>query len=63
LYENVPKTVAERAVETASELNISSWDGYLMELARELKISKIYSVDEELKDKIKNVQVVNPTPK
>lgn len=61
-YENVPKAVAEKAVELASELNVSSWDGYLIELAKELKIARIYSIDEELICKIKEIEVINPIP-
>lgn len=61
-YENIPKAVAEKAIQTASELSISSWDGYLIELAKELKISRIYSIDEELAGKVKEVEVINPIP-
>lgn len=61
-YENVPRTATEKAIATASELNISSWDGYLIELAKELEIARIYSIDEELADKVKEVEVVNPIP-
>jgi len=61
-YENIPKAVAEKAIEAASELGISSWDGYLIELTKELKTSKIYSIDEELAGKVKEVEVVNPIP-
>lgn len=62
-YENIPKLVAEKAIRAASELNLSSWDCYLVELARELAIPKIYSVDEELAEKVKEVKVVNPIPR
>ncbi|MBS7633992.1 type II toxin-antitoxin system VapC family toxin [Candidatus Bathyarchaeota archaeon] len=62
-YENINKTVAEKALASASELNISSWDCYLIELAKELEINKIYTIDEELKKKIKDVKIENPIPK
>lgn len=61
-YENIPRTVTEKAIAAASELNISSWDGYLIDLAKELKIARIYSTDEELTDKVKEVDVINPIP-
>jgi len=61
-YENIPRTFAEKAIASASELNISSWDGYLIELAKELEITKIYTIDEELAGKVKDVEVVNPIP-
>jgi predicted nucleic acid-binding protein len=56
------KSTVEKAVASASELDISSWDGYLIELAKELGISKIYTIDEELKTKIKNIKIKNPIP-
>ncbi|MEM2593503.1 MAG: PIN domain-containing protein [Candidatus Bathyarchaeia archaeon] len=61
-YESIPKTLAEKAIASASELNISSWDGYLIELAKDLRIAKIYTVDEELARKVKDIEVVNPIP-
>jgi len=61
-YENIPKSVAEKAIGTASELNISSWDSYLVELAKELRLTRIYSVDEELRRKVKGIEVINPIP-
>lgn len=61
-YENIPKTAAEKAIAVASELNLSSWDGYLIKLARELEIARIYTIDEELTERVKEVEVVNPIP-
>jgi len=61
-YENIPKAVAEKAIEAASDLSISSWDGYLIELAKALKIARIYSLDEDLAGKVKEVEVINPIP-
>ena len=62
-YGNIPKTVAEKALASASELNISSWDSYLVELAKTLGISKIYTVDEELAKKVRDIEVENPIPR
>ncbi|MEM3393403.1 MAG: PIN domain-containing protein [Candidatus Bathyarchaeia archaeon] len=61
-YGNLPKAVAEKALASASTLNISSWDGYLIETAKELEINKIYTIDEELKRKIKDIEIENPIP-
>ncbi|RJX15387.1 PIN domain-containing protein [Candidatus Bathyarchaeota archaeon] len=61
-YTNIPKSTVEKAVASASELDISSWDGYLIELAKELGISKIYTIDEELKTKVKDIKIQNPIP-
>ena len=62
-YENIPKSVAEKALTSASELNISSWDGYLIELAKALGINKIYTVDEELAEKVRDIEIENPIPR
>jgi len=62
-YGNLPKAVAEKAVATASELNVSSWDGYLIELAKELGINKIYTIDEELARKVRDIEIENPIPR
>ncbi|MGQ9543671.1 MAG: type II toxin-antitoxin system VapC family toxin [Candidatus Bathyarchaeia archaeon] len=61
-YEAIPKTVAEKAIASTAEFNISSWDGYLIELAKELEINKIYTIDEELAIKVKDIKVENPIP-
>jgi hypothetical protein len=37
-------------------------DSYLVELAKELRINKIYTIDEELVTKIKGIKVENPIP-
>ena len=62
-YGNIPKSVAEKALTSASELNISSWDGYLIELAKALGINKIYTVDEELAEKVRDIEIENPIPR
>jgi len=62
-YGNLPKAVAEKALALASELNISSWDGYLIELAKTLGINKIYTIDEELARKVRDIEIENPIPR
>jgi len=62
-YGNLSKAVAEKAIATASDLGISSWDCYLIELAKELGINKIYTIDEELTKKVKDVEIENPIPR
>jgi len=62
-YGNLSKAVAEKAIASASDLGISSWDCYLIELAKELGINKIYTIDEELTKKVKDVEIENPIPR
>ena len=62
-YGDLHKTVVEKAIASASELNVSSWDGYLIELAKELGIKKILTIDEKLAAKSKDVKIENPIPK
>jgi predicted nucleic acid-binding protein len=61
-YGNLPKAIAEKALASASELSISSWDSYLIELAKELGINKIYTIDEELAKKVRDIEIENPIP-
>jgi hypothetical protein len=44
-------------------LNVSSWDCYLIELAKNIGINKIYMIDEELAKKVKDVEIENPIPR
>ena len=62
-YGDLHKTVVEKAIVSASELNLSSWDGYMIELAKELQIKKIYTIDEKLAAKVRDVKIENPIPK
>ena len=62
-YGNLSKAAAEKAIASASDLGISSWDCYLIELAKELGINKIYTIDEELTKKVKDVKIENPIPR
>ena len=61
-YENIPRYIAVEAIKTSEGLNISSWDGYLLELARNLNMKRIYTIDEELKRRSKDFNVINPIP-
>ena len=61
-YENIPRCTAIEAIKTSEGLNISSWDSYLLELARSLNIKRIYTIDEELKRRAKDFEVINPIP-
>jgi predicted nucleic acid-binding protein len=61
-YEVIPKNVAKEAIVTASEIDVSSWDTYLIELAKNLGLKKIYTVDKELAEKVKDIQIENPIP-
>lgn len=61
-YGNISGYIAIEAIKTSEELNISSWDGYLLELARSLNIKRIYTIDEELKRRAKDFDVINPIP-
>jgi predicted nucleic acid-binding protein len=61
-YGNLPKAIVEKAIATASELSISSWDSYLVELAKEPRIDKIYTIDEEMARKVKDLRIENPIP-
>lgn len=62
-YGDLHKTVVEKAIVSALELNLSSWDGYMIELAKELRIQKIYTIDEKLAAKVRDVKIENPIPK
>jgi predicted nucleic acid-binding protein len=59
-YGNLPKAIVEKAIATTSELSISLWDSYLVELAKELRIDKIYTIDEEMARKVKDLRIENP---
>jgi len=61
-YPHVAPDLALQALEYATYYNIESWDGYLVELAKRLGNSIIYTLDEELSS-IKDVIVINPFPK
>jgi predicted nucleic acid-binding protein len=62
-YGDLSKTVVEKALASESTLNMSTWDSYLIELAKEFGINKIYALDEELKEKIKDIKLKTPSLK
>jgi predicted nucleic acid-binding protein len=61
-FGDMSRTTAIGALETADELKISSWDGYLVELARRMNLMRVYTIDEELKRRVRHLEVINPIP-
>ncbi len=61
-YPHITPDVAVQALEYATYYNVESWDGYIIELAKRLGNSIIYTLDEEL-GKVRDVIVVNPFPR
>lgn len=61
-FGDISRTTAIGALETAGELKISSWDGYLLELARRMNLTRVYTIDEELKRRVHHLEVINPIP-
>ena len=61
-YPHVSPDVAVQALEYATYYNVESWDGYIIELAKRLGNSIIYTLDEEL-GKVGGVVVVTPFPR
>jgi predicted nucleic acid-binding protein len=61
-FGDISRTTAIGALETAGELKISSWDGYLLELARRMNLTRVYTIDEELKRRVRHLEVINPIP-
>jgi predicted nucleic acid-binding protein len=62
-YPQITPNLASIALDYASVYGIESWDGYLVGLARRFNAKAIFSLDEELRDKIKELVVVNPFSK
>jgi predicted nucleic acid-binding protein len=62
LYGQVSPQTAKDALDYASIYGIESWDGYLISLARSLRSTVVFSLDEELK-KVREITPVNPFPK
>jgi predicted nucleic acid-binding protein len=56
------RTTAIGALERADEFKISSWDGYLLELARRMGLMRVYTIDEDLKRRVHHLEVINPIP-
>ena len=62
LYQDISIDQAIDALTYANGYHIESWDGYIIALAKEMNAPMIYSLDEKLATKIKEVHVVNPIP-
>ena len=62
LYGHVSPQTAWDALDYASTYLIESWDGYLISLARSLRSTVVFSLDEEL-HKVKEITTVNPFPR
>lgn len=59
LYGHVSPQTAWDALDYASTYLIESWDGYLISLARSLRSTVVFSLDEKL-HKVKEITLVNP---
>jgi len=60
-YEDLKKEDIIRALERSSYYKIESWDGYLISIAEKFNINIVLSIDEKLRDKIKEkFIVINP---
>ena len=63
LYPDISIDQTIDALTCASGYHVESWDGYIIALAKEVNAPIIYSIDEDLAKKIKEIQVINPIPK
>lgn len=61
-YEDISVDAAIDSLTYALAYRVESWDGYLVYLAKKHGASIIYSVDQELARKVREVAVVNPIP-
>jgi len=61
LYPLVSPYTARDALDYASTYGVESWDGYLISLARSLRTSVVFTLDEELR-RVRKVTMVNPFP-
>ena len=62
LYGHVSSQTAQDALDYASTYGIEAWDGYLISLARSLRSTVVFSLDEEL-HKVREITLVNPFPR
>jgi len=51
------------ALTYANGYHVESWDGYIIALAKEVNAPLIYSIDENLSTKLKEIHVINPIPR
>jgi len=61
-YRDVDVDSAREALTYALAYEIESWDGYLIHLAKTNRAPIIYSVDQELTRRAREVMIVNPLP-
>lgn len=61
-YGDVTRENILDALSSASDYNVESWDGYLISLAKEFEAPIIYTMDEEIGSKTREVEAVNPIP-
>ncbi len=61
-FGDMSRMTAIGALERADEFKISSWDGYLLELARRMNLMRVYTIDEDLKRRVHHLEVINPIP-
>jgi predicted nucleic acid-binding protein len=54
-FGDMSRTTAIGALETADKLKISSWDGYLLELARRMNLLRVYTIDEDLRRRVHHI--------
>ncbi len=60
-YEDLKKDDVIRALENSAYYRVESWDAYLLSLAEKFNVNIILSIDERLKEKVKEkFIVVNP---
>jgi len=59
-HEDITAEATQDSLTYAQGYSIESWGGYLVSLARTHNAPIIYSVDKELRRKVKEVEVVNP---
>ena len=62
LHPHVTPTMARDALDYASTYGVESWDGYLISIARSLRSSVVFTLDEDLR-RVREVTVVNPFPR
>ncbi|RLI28095.1 hypothetical protein DRO58_02875 [Candidatus Bathyarchaeota archaeon] len=61
-HEDISVDSAKDSLTYALSYKVESWDGYIIQLAKNLRAPIIYSVDRELARKVKEIQVINPIP-
>jgi hypothetical protein len=62
-YSDINIDLAINALTNAMGYRIESWDGYVVAIARAHSAPIIYTIDGEMKKKVKDLHVVNPIPK